>query len=279
MKLGIIGGGRAAWAFGIGWLRAGEAIAGVALRSGSASALPELLGTSALPENALIAGADLILLALPDAALGEVAPRVAARAAADALLFHPGGSISSAVFGGRKRAFTLHPLRSLPPVGEPVDLAGTLFVFEGEPETREVAQEIATALGGTFAEIAESDKVLYHASAVLGSNGVAALLEASADLFARCGLEGPAMRRAIAGLAQSAVANWDGSRERFTGPVMRGETSAVERHLAALGAADRDRAELYRRLALEIAEAVRRQGTHASELTEIIGFLRSTSFP
>ncbi|HEU5162222.1 MAG TPA: DUF2520 domain-containing protein, partial [Thermoanaerobaculia bacterium] len=259
MKLGIIGGGRAAWAFGIGWLRAGESLAGVALRTGSSSDLPTLLGTSALRENELIAASDLLLLALPDAALGEVAPRIAARAADEALLFHPSGSISSAVFGGRGRAFTLHPLRSLPPVGEPVDLADTLFVFEGEAKTREVAKEIATALGGTFAEIAEANKTLYHASAVLGSNGVAALLEASADLFARCGLEGPAMQRAIAGLAQSAVANWEGSRERFTGPVMRGEKAAVERHLAALGASDRERAELYRRLALEIAEAVRRR--------------------
>ena len=278
MKLGIIGGGRAAWAFGIGWLRAGESIAGVALRAGSASGLPRLLGTSSLPESDLIAASDLILLALPDAALAEVAPRIAQRAAVETRLFHPSGSISSSVFGGRARAFTLHPLRSLPPVGEPVDLAGTLFVFEGEPQTREVAKEIATALGGTFAEIAESDKALYHASAVLGSNGVAALLEASADLFARCGLEGPAMRRATAGLALSAVANWEGSRERFTGPVMRGEISAIERHLAALGASDRERAELYRRLAIEIAEAVRQQGVQSSELTEIISFLRSTSF-
>ncbi|HEY0788381.1 MAG TPA: DUF2520 domain-containing protein [Thermoanaerobaculia bacterium] len=275
MRLGIVGGGRAAWAFGSGWRRAGGPLAGVSLRPGSRSALPALLGTSAVARADLAASSDLILLALPDAALASVGPEIARDAREGALLFHPSGSATSAVFGSAARAFSLHPLRSLPPVGDPIDLSSTLFVFEGPPALRDPAREIAAALGGTFAEIAADAKALYHASAVLGSNGVAALLEVAADLFAGCGLEGAAMRRAVAGLAQSAVANWELSRERFTGPVMRAETATIEGHLAALARVDRDRAELYRRLALEIAEAVRRRGDDSAELTEIIGLLRT----
>ncbi len=272
-----MGGGRAAWAFGRGWLQAGRPLAGVALRPGSRSDLPSRLGAARLPQAGLLAVSDLLLLALPDAALESLAPGIAAAAPAGALLFHPSGSATSAVFGPARRAFSLHPLRSLPPVGEPVDLGGTLFVFEGDAATRDAAREIAEALGGTFAEVPASAKVLYHASAVLGANGVAALVETAADLFARCGLEGPAMRHAVASLAHSAVANWESSRERFTGPVMRAEKATIEHHLAALRAAGGERAELYRRLALEIAEAVRRRSPESAELTEIISFLRSTS--
>jgi predicted short-subunit dehydrogenase-like oxidoreductase (DUF2520 family) len=275
MNLGIIGGGRAAWALGNGWRRAGRRLAGVTLRSGSASDVPHRLGVPALSEPELIASSELILLALPDGALETVAPRIASLAPPATLVFHPSGSTGSSVFGRRPGAFSLHPLRSLPPVGEPVDFSGTLFVYEGGPDPREAARGIATGLGGSFAEIPAPAKALYHASAVLGSNGVAALLEAAAELFARCGLEGPEIQRAVAGLAHSAVANWESSGERFTGPVARGETATVARHLAALSGADRERGELYRRLALEIALAVRRRGAHSSELTEIISLLRT----
>ena len=272
MKLGIIGGGRAAWAFGSGWRQAGLPLAGVSVRSGSRSELPRRLGARAVDAPELARLADLVLLALPDAALESVAPELAA-APGLSLYFHPSGSLSSSVFGS-ERGFSLHPLRSLVPVGDPVDLAGTLFVFEGPEPTRAAARQIAEHLGGAFAEVTRDAKALYHASAVLGSNGVAGLLEASADLFARCGLEGAPMRRAIAALAHSAVANWESSPEKFTGPVMRGESRLVQRHLDALREADTDRAELYRRLAIEIAEAVRKQGSDSAELTEIIGLLR-----
>lgn len=275
MRLGIVGGGRAAWAFGSGWLQAGRPLAGIALRPGSLSDLPARLAAPALERSRLAASSDLVLLALPDAALATLGVEVAADAEAGTPLFHPSGSMTSTVFGSAARRFSLHPLRSLPPVGEPVDMAGTLFVFEGTLEARPLAREIAEALGGSLAEIAPEAKVLYHASAVLGANGVAALLEVAADLFARCGLEGPAMRHAVAGLAQSAVANWESSAERFTGPVMRAEAGTIERHLASLRSADAPRAELYRRLALEIADAVRRRGTDSPELTEIIGLLRT----
>lgn len=275
MKLGIVGGGRAAWAFGSGWRRAGRPLAGVTLRAGSPSDLPARLGVPSLSQEELIASSDLLLLALPDASLEALASGIAAAASPSTLLFHPSGSVSSAVFGEGARAFSLHPLRSLPPLGEPVDLTGTLFVFEGAPSGREPAREIASCLGGAFAEIDPASKPLYHASAVLGSNGVAALLEAAADLFGRCGLQGASMKAAVAALARSAVDNWENSRERFTGPVFRAEKATIQRHLDALAAADPDRAELYRRLGLEIAEAVRRDGVGSAELTEIISFLRT----
>jgi hypothetical protein len=56
---------------------------------------------------------------------------------------------------------------------------------------------------------------------------------------------------------------------------MRAEKGTIEGHLAALALADRERAELYRLLALEIAGAVRKRGGDSAELTEIIGLLRS----
>ena len=230
MRLAIIGGGRAAWAFGSTWRRIGWPIAGVATRS--PSPIASLLG--APPD---IGGdADLLLLAVSDRALPEVEiPRTSA------IVFHCSG-IHPSMHGG----FSLHPLRALPPVGEPSDLRDTLLVFEGQH--RDVAKEIVRAAGARFAEIDAAAKTRYHAGAVFGSNYVAALLDIAQQLVAL-----PGAREDIAALARSAIDNWaahDDAR-RFTGPAARGDAGVMQRHVEAL--ADRpELAEIYRLLAARI---------------------------
>ena len=64
MKLGILGGGRAAWAYGSAWRRIGWPIDGVWLRAESKSALPELLEAPRKSIEEL--HADLLLIAVSD---------------------------------------------------------------------------------------------------------------------------------------------------------------------------------------------------------------------
>lgn len=236
MKLGIIGGGRAAWAFGSTWRRIGWPVAGVALRS--TSPITGLLQAPQRSAGELAKEADLILIAVSDRAIDEVAASIPATRA---IIFHPSG-IATAVRGG----FSLHPLKSLPPVGEPSDLKAALLVFEGDH--REVAERIAAAAGARFAEIAPQQKVLYHAAAVFGSNYVAALLDIAEELI---GIENA--REDLAALADSAIQNWrkHADSRRFTGPAARGDQEVLERHVAAL--ANRPQlAEIYRLLAEHI---------------------------
>src|SRR5262249_59900374 len=94
---------------------------------------------------------------------------------------------------------SLHPLKALPPVGEPSDLRDTLLVFEGEH--RDMAQKIARAAGARFAEISAEAKTRYHAGAVFGSNYVAALLDIAQQLIALGGA-----RYDSAALARPAIA-------------------------------------------------------------------------
>ena len=236
MRLGIIGGGRAAWAFGSTWQRMGWPLAGIALRS--QSPISELLGAPRRSIDELASESDLLLIAVSDRAIPDVAASILQT---KAIIFHPSGILTS-LRGG----FSLHPLKALPPVGEPSDLRDALLVFEGAH--REIAKRIADAAGARLAEIAPQQKVLYHAAAVFGSNYVAALLDIAEELI---GIEHA--RDDLAALAQSAIDNWlahsDG--RRFTGPAARGDREVIERHLAALQGNPR-LAELYRLLAERI---------------------------
>ncbi len=232
-KLGILGAGRAAWAFASTWRRIGWPLAGVWSRGSALDGFPR----ASIEE--LSSESDLLLLAVSDRAIHEVAALVPETRA---IIVHASGSLTS-IRGG----FSLHPLKSLPPAGEPSDLRDTLLVFEGNH--RDLAQEFAAAAGARFAEIRPEQKTLYHAAAVIGSNYVAALLDIASQLI---GIDDA--RGDLAALARSAIDNWqrhDG-RGRFTGPAVRGDRAVLDAHLEAL----RDRpelAEVYRILAAHIA--------------------------
>ena len=237
MNLGIIGNGRAAWAFASTWKRIGWPVVGVATRGaetpfGPRRSIEKLAATS-----------DILLVAVSDRAIEEVAATIPET---KAIIVHPSGALP-ALRGG----FSLHPLKSLPPVGEASDLEGTLLVFEGAH--RDVAQRIATAAGARFAEITAEAKTRYHAAAVFGSNYVAALLDIAEELI---GIDN--VREDLALLARSAIDNWlahtDG--QRFTGPAARGDEAVINRHAAAL-AGQPDLAELYRLLAAHIVAAAK----------------------
>lgn len=244
MRLGILGGGRAAWAFGSAWKRIGWPLSGVWLRDESHSHIAELLQTSRMDMADLSRDSELLLVAVSDRAIGEVAAMVPE---SEALLFHASGALLS-VRGG----FSLHPLKSLPPVGMPSDLDDTLLVFEGEH--RRTAKLIAAAVGARFCEVAPEQKPLYHAAAVFGSNYVAAVLDVAERLMREAGVDNA--REDLVALARSAIENWrlHTDAKRFTGPAARGDREVMERHAAALSG-DPQVARLYELLAEQIVLA------------------------
>lgn len=241
MRLGILGGGRAAWAFGSAWKRIGWPLAGVWLRDESRSHIAELLGTARVGLADLAAESELLLVGVSDRAIEACANAIPET---EALIFHASGSLLA-----QRGGFSLHPLKALPPVGEPGDLAGTLLVFEGEH--RRTAKLVAMAIGARFCEIAPDRKALYHAAAVFGANYVAASVDIAQQLMTRVGLGD--VREDLVALARSAIENWrrhDDAR-RFTGPAARGDAEVMQRHLDAL-ADDPQLARIYELVAAHI---------------------------
>lgn len=242
MRLGILGGGRAAWAFGSAWKRIGWPLTGVWLREESGSRIAELLDVQRMEIAPLAAEAELLLVGVSDRAIDQVVARIPPT---EALVFHASGAMPAPPGG-----FSLHPLQSLPPVGSSSDLKGMLLVFQGEH--RHTGRLIAAAVGARFAEVTAEQKPLYHAAAVFGANYVALMLEIAERLMREAGVAGA--RDDLARLASSAIRNWNEHEDerRFTGPAARGDAEVLERHIAAL-AHDAEVSQLYRLLADQIA--------------------------
>lgn len=260
MRLGIIGGGRAAWAFGSAWIGSGGELSGVVLRSSSPSPLASRLGSRLLTEAELARSSEIILIAVSDQALAEVIGQLLPMTPADLPLFHPSGSLTSGLFHGRPMGFSLHPLRSLPPVGEPIEMDGTLLAFEGPPAARALARTIVSRFKGRFLELDAQDKPLYHAAAVLSSNDVAVLLDMALATVRDPGVDPRILKKSFGDLAHSAIDNWVGhsGASRFTGPVMRGDRATIQRHLDVLSRWP-EREVVYRLLAIELARRMREE--------------------
>jgi len=245
LRLGILGGGRAAWAYGSAWRRIGWPLSGVWLRDASHSHIAELLGTARMDMPDLARESELLLVAVTDRAIPEVANAIPET---EALIFHASGALLSLRDG-----FSLHPLKSLPPVGDGSDLEGTMLVFEGGH--RRTAKLMAAAIGARFCEVAPEQKALYHAAAVFGSNYVAAVVDIAQRLMSRAGIDDA--REDLVALAHSALHNWSRNEDarRFTGPAVRGDHEVMRSHLAALGD-DPQVAQIYELLAAQIAGSI-----------------------
>lgn len=277
MHLTIIGGGRAAWAYGIAWKRAGWTVDCVALRAGSTSRVPELLATrrASLDETW---HSDVTLVAVSDDALPQTCAAVAARSTEGSWLFHASGSHDSGLFGGRTRAFSLHPLRALPPPGEGNGLADTLLVFEGDEGSKAFAEAMAARFEARFATVSRAKKPVYHAAAVIAANLVAAQLDLSSALLRDLGVDVPGLENELAGLARSAIENWssrDGAA-RFTGPIARGDVGLVRTHLEHLANYE-EASSLYRAAGLVLCRRLLAQRPDDLPLREIESLLARRS--
>lgn len=170
---------------------------------------------------------EIVLLCVPD---GDVA-RVAGAIEADAIVGHCAGALTLQPLWPH-RGFSMHPLLAITGDRTRFDGAAAAIAATSE-ETLAVARGLAHRLGMTPIAIADADRTLYHAAAVLASNYLVALEETAATIGARVGLE----RRHLATLAESALSNWarDGAAS-LTGPIVRGDSAVVDRQRKEIAA-------------------------------------------
>jgi predicted short-subunit dehydrogenase-like oxidoreductase (DUF2520 family) len=185
-----------------------------------------------------LAGAELVLLCVPDTAIVEVARRIRT----GPWVAHVSGATPLAALEPHTRRFSMHPLQSFSGSRGPEQLDGAWAAVTAESEeARDEGLEFARTLGLEPFVLADRDRPLYHAGAVFASNYLVTLYRAAADLLREAGAPpqalGPLMRGTI-----------DGGFE-LTGPIARGDWATVEAHLAVIRDRKPELEELYRKLA------------------------------
>jgi len=189
----------------------------------------------------------IVLLCVPDAAISTVAERIGELCGPDRprLAGHTSGATTLEPLRNCQTdgAFSLHPLQTVP--DRSTDLKGCPGAVAG---TTDLALETATALAeelgmNPFA-VAEADRAVYHAAASIAANYLVTLEQTAADLLGGIGVTDP--REVLAPLVRRSLSNWEAlGSDALTGPIARGDTVTVERHRAALAAANPEVLVLY----------------------------------
>lgn len=191
-------------------------------------------------------GADLVVVATPDAAIEAVAATLAPGIEPDALVLHLSGARGvDALAAVPARTGALHPLQTLPSAEAGIArLSGSWCAIAGDPQVRALAETIELRP----IELDDADRAAYHAAACIASNHVVALLR-QVEQVAPVPLEAflPLVRAAVDNVAEL------GPEAAITGPVARGDVETVRGHLVVLSARDRDAYLSLARIAYELA--------------------------
>lgn len=182
--------------------------------------------------------AELVIVAVPDSVIAEVAAAVPV----GPWIAHVSGATPLSALDPHQRRFSTHPLQTLTRDRGAEQLDGAWAAISGESEDALArARWLATTLGLRPFEVADADRTLYHAAAVIGGNFLVTLHRVATRLLDEVG----APPEAIVPLMRRTIENgFD-----LTGPIARGDWSTVEAHLRALESRDPELVELYRALA------------------------------
>lgn len=180
------------------------------------------------PVAAAAVGVDLVVLAVPDSVVREVAEAIDPNPAA--VIIHLAGSLGLDVLAGHDRVGALHPLVALPDarIGADRLLSGQWFGVAGDP----ITVELVGQFGGSSFPVADADRATYHAAAAVASNHLVALLGQVERLAAAASVPFEAYLELVRGSVDN-VAEL-GPRRALTGPVARGDEATVDRHRRAL---------------------------------------------
>jgi predicted short-subunit dehydrogenase-like oxidoreductase (DUF2520 family) len=259
LKIGFIGAGTVGNALANRLSARGYSVSAVASRTfASARKLAQAVsGCQAMNSPQDLADAvDMVFITTPDGAIGQVASQVKWRLGQSVV--HCSGADSSEVLeparamGAQVAAF--HPLQTFASVEQAIsNIPGSTFAVEAEEPLRSILKEMASRLEGYSIDLKASDKVLYHASAVIACNYLVTLVKLSTDLWQTFNVTRQDAVRALMPLLKGTLNNLEhvGIPNCLTGPIARGDVGTVQKHLAALDMSAPEVATIYRELGLE----------------------------
>ena len=242
LTVGVVGAGRVGAVLGAALARAGHRLTGVyAVSDASRARAADLLPGVPLADVAtVVAGAELVLLAVPDDALPHLVSGLSATGGwqAGQMVVHTSGRHGVGVLEPARAShvlpLALHPVMTF--TGTAMDLerlADCAFGVTTDEALRPVAEALVMEMGGDPVWVAEEDRVAYHCALAHGANHLVTLTSEAMELLSRAGVAEP--RRVVGPLMRAALDNalrlGDAA---LTGPVARGDVGTVEDHLREL---------------------------------------------
>lgn len=277
LKVGIISAGRVGTALGVALERADHVVVACSAISHASRqrAQRRMPDTPVLSPPDVAAGAELLLLAVPDSELAGLVSGLAATSALrpGTIVAHTSGANGVGILAPLASdciPLAIHPAMTFTGSDEDISrLPDTCFgITAADDVGYAIGQSLVLEMGGEPFCVREDDRVLYHAALAHAGNHIVAVLADALDAL-RAALRGSELlgqqtvddqpggiaERIVGPLARAALENTlQRGQAALTGPVARGDAAAVAQHLAALDRVDPALANAYRVNALRTAQ-------------------------
>ena len=271
LAVGVISAGRVGSVLGAALARTGHVVTGAsAVSQASRDRADELLpGVPIADPTEVAARADLVLLAVPDDALEGLVKGLVATGSlrAGQIVVHTSGAQGVEVLepAAELGALTLalHPVMTF--TGREEDLQRMraacvgVTAADGDEVAWSVGEALVVEMDAEPVRVPESVRPLYHAALAHGANHLITLVRDAADLLTGAGVANA--ERLLGPLLSAALDNALRHGDRaLTGPVARGDTGTLRKHLDVLARDAPETLPGYRVLARRTAERAERSG-------------------
>ena len=286
LKLGFIGAGTVGTALALRLNDKGYQVVAVSSRSQvSAENLAQAISHCRFFNNSqdVVDIAELVFITTPDDVIAQVASQLEWHGGQGVV--HCSGADSTEILQPARKlgahVGVFHPLQTFASTKQAMgNMPGSTFAVEAEEPLLGTLKDMATALDGHWIELKASDKVIYHAAAVIACNYVVTLVKLATDLWQTFSIPPQQATQALLPLLRGTISNIDaiGIPQCLTGPIARGDSGTIKKHLSALEEVAPAVLSTYRELGLQtIPIALAKGRINEQQAQELQAILRGKS--
>jgi predicted short-subunit dehydrogenase-like oxidoreductase (DUF2520 family) len=267
----IIGTGMVGTAIGFLLNKSGYKVISIYDKSSAAMkrALPYTAGEALLTPRRAVQNADCILITTPDDLILSACKEIAITSEIKGkLVFHMSGAGGLDLLAPARRAgasvASIHPLQSFSSINQAIqNIPGSYFGVTADKKAQPLAKKIIRDLGGIPLLISPQQKPLYHAAACFASNYLVSLMNVVESIYQAIGLNKKDAHKAFLPLVYGSLKNIEnsGSISSLTGPIARGDSGTIKKHITALNKNLPQYSSLYSSLGLITVKIARQKGT------------------
>jgi predicted short-subunit dehydrogenase-like oxidoreductase (DUF2520 family) len=280
LRFAIIGAGMVGTAIGFLLKKAGHEIAAIAdLSASHLKRAQSYTGAACFryPSQAADQG-NCILITTPDDHILSACSEIARSSSLKGKkVFHMSGAggldlLEPAAEAGASVA-CIHPLQSFSSIDSAIsNIPGSYFGVTAAAGSKTFSVDIVRDLNGIPINISPEQKPLYHAAACIASNYFVSLMSIVESIYLSIGFSEKDARRAYLPLVYGSLKNIEkqGCAKALTGPIARGDTGTVHKHIQAMACNLPEHSSLYANMGMIAVKLARQKGTLSSNQAKII---------
>lgn len=200
--------------------------------------------------------ADIVFITVTDDKIEEVVKKIAFNE--KTILFHCSGVLSSKILNV-PLAGSFHPIQSFSKIEKDNPFKNIVIGIEsGNKKVFNIGVNIAKELCSTPFFIESENKVLYHASCCIASNYLVTLIHSAFSLLKKSKIKKDIYFKILMPLIYKTIENIEkvGFEKALTGPISRGDTNTIQKHVEEIEKKMPKLLDLYKELGLKTVEVL-----------------------